>query len=163
MPDQLLRHQTDAPPVNVLYFPFPETTPKTITAFFGTLPLLMSKGMASTPDEHSALEILQESSTIQLRPLNSEADNLFARHGSHSSHASHASHASHYSGAGSSNYVPPQVSPSQYEWQNNNTATSRPIITPTPNKALVQLNGILLCCHRYHKEFVPRELLIKNS
>lgn len=106
---------------------------KTIASFLGTVPLLMSKGMASTPVEYSALEILQEPSAVQLRPLNFEADNLFARHGSH---ASHASHASHYSGAGSSGYVSPPVSPPQYPTQNSYTAPSESTITPNPNTYL---------------------------
>jgi His-Xaa-Ser repeat protein HxsA len=44
---------------------------------------------------------------VGLRPLNSPADNLFARHSSHSSHSSHRS-----GSGGSSSYSPPAPAPS---------------------------------------------------
>lgn len=67
-----------------------------------------------TPNSSDQLE------PVGLRPLNSHADNLFARHSSHSSHSSHRS-----SSGGGSTYRPPAPAP---------TPSAAPrYVAPTPS------------------------------
>lgn len=80
---------------------------------------------------------------VGLRPLNSPADNLFARHSSHSSHSSHRSS----SGSGGTYYPPtpapapapaPSAAPRYFaptpSSPLSSSSTSRPIYTPAPTQ-----------------------------
>ncbi len=106
---------------------------KNISIFFGGLPLLLSKDAVASTERLAAIEVLEEPTAVQLRPLNLPSENLFAGHRSHASHASHSSHASHYSGAGGgATYVAPAAPAPQYPVQNFAPPAAQ---TPLPNTA----------------------------
>lgn len=95
---------------------------RNISLFIAGLPLLATKGIASTPESAISLEPAMEPEAVPLRPLNWETDNLFAGHRSHYSG----------SGGGSSYRAPAYVAPAPapvppkylYEGSSNHSGSS---------------------------------------
>lgn len=114
-----------------------------LSLFIAGLPLFSGSVKANVLVSEVGTAALSESNPVSLRPLNYDADNLFAGHRSHSSHASHASHASHYSGS-SGGYVAPRtpappayepptqtpLSPSANPIESNSAAPATPRVSP---------------------------------
>lgn len=117
---------------------------RNLALFMAGLPILPGKLLGAAPSTSADnANVPATEKPVSLRPLNLEADNLFAGHRSHSSHRSHASHSSHYSGSSGSSYTPspapaPALAPSPpssapYLSPPGSYLTAPPSPAPTPS------------------------------
>ncbi|WP_084672231.1 His-Xaa-Ser repeat protein HxsA [Halopseudomonas pelagia] len=99
---------------------------KSLSVFMASIGLVSPKSQALHQPSESTL--LDTYDPINLRPLNMDADNLYAAHRSHSSHSSHRSSSGSYSSPSRSSPVPnrSQSSPSRGLY-NSSAGTSQPV------------------------------------